>query len=145
MMTKYLTTKQIIDLNQKIIKEFGGGSIGILNKGNLDFIVSQMRVPKDIYRKAAYLMRGIIEGHVFLSANKRTGIESAKLFLRKNGKYLILSEDDTRDMSLRLARGDMSLNEVTEWLKIYTSKSFRNSRKYILNEDKDLMKTLAML
>ena len=55
---KYLTTQEILQIHDDIIKETGGHS-GILSYGNLDFIVNQMGIPKTIERAATVLFYGI--------------------------------------------------------------------------------------
>ena len=65
-----ITKEEIIELNKKIVEEFGG-SVGLSNKSNLDFVLAKVRNAKDIFKKAAELMYGINIGHVFLAGNIR--------------------------------------------------------------------------
>ena len=50
MKVEYLTTKEIIEIHDDIIKTTGGHE-GIINYGNVDFISSQMRATKGLLKK----------------------------------------------------------------------------------------------
>ena len=77
-----------------------------------------MQVPKDIHRKAAILMRNIITGHAFIDGNKRTGFESMKAFLERNGKVFILErEEEIISMVIRIAKGEADMDEIQSWIK----------------------------
>jgi len=54
MEAKYLTTEEVVAIHNEIIKR-SGGHTGVLNLSNLDFIISQMEIPKDLLRKASIL------------------------------------------------------------------------------------------
>ena len=68
-------------IHDKIISK-SGGEKGLLNYGNLDFAVSQMKTTEGLGHKAAVLLFGIIAKHPFVDGNKRTGLISAETFLR---------------------------------------------------------------
>ncbi len=113
----YLTMEEIIEIHDRIIKEFGGES-GISNKGNLEFTLSKMRIPKDIYRKAAVLMTGIIESHVFVDGNKRTGLEAARVFLKENNKIIKIKDiNEAGEFINSISEGKKLLDEVIKWIK----------------------------
>lgn len=90
---KYLTTQEILQIHDDIIKETGGYA-GILSYGNLDFIVNQMEIPKTIERAATVLFYGILTSHPFVDGNKRTGLEIMKTFLYMNGKKFVAKDND---------------------------------------------------
>ncbi|MCD6590549.1 MAG: Fic family protein, partial [Candidatus Aenigmarchaeota archaeon] len=72
---KYLTVEEIIQIHDRLIKEFGGEA-GIVDRNKLDFIVNKVESSKtDLYRKAAMLLHDIIIMHPFIDGNKRTAIE----------------------------------------------------------------------
>ncbi len=50
----YLETEEIVKIHNQIIKQSGGHD-GIINYGNLDFVVSQMETTSILNRKAAVL------------------------------------------------------------------------------------------
>ncbi|MBI5347093.1 MAG: hypothetical protein HZB66_00605 [Candidatus Aenigmarchaeota archaeon] len=59
METDHLSTDEIIKIYDEIIKDSGGHK-GILNYGNVDFAVSQMKSRRTIAGKVAVLLFGII-------------------------------------------------------------------------------------
>lgn len=113
----YLIVDDFIEINKVIIERFGGEH-GMENKGTIEFTVSQMEVPKNIFRKAAILMRNIITGHAFTDGNKRTGFEAMKLFLERNGKIFILEdEEEIINMVIRIAKGEIKVDGIQEWIQ----------------------------
>ena len=112
----YLSTEEIVAIHHEIIKETGGYE-GIISYGNLDFLVSQMQIPKDIFRKAAILFYGILTSHPFLDGNKRTALESMKTFLFINGKGFLADEDDIWDKVHSISEGKLKSDEVVNWIK----------------------------
>jgi death-on-curing protein len=64
-------------------------------------------------------MHSIISNHVFNDGNKRTGLESAIIFLRLNGHRLDydLTHDEIYNITIRVASGELSLKETQEWFK----------------------------
>lgn len=118
-----ITKSEIIQLNKKIVEEFGG-TAGLSNESNLDFVLAKTKNAKDIFRKAAELMYGINIGHAFLDANKRTAFEVAKIFLLVNGIHLKVDEEDAEKFMVKMAQPQMlSIKEVEIWIK-------KNSEKH---------------
>ena len=71
--------KRIVSLNKK----FGGS---LINKSNLDFAVSKANMEKNIYKRNAHILRGIIVNHPFLDGNKRTAVGTILKDFKQN-KY----------------------------------------------------------
>jgi len=117
---EYLSVDDIIELHRDIIEQTGGEA-GILNRGNLEFIVGFVRSQvytveiDDIFLLVAMLAKGIISRHPFLDANKRTGIEVADIFLRKNGYYLTFEPEESVEFTLSVALGEMDIISIHEW------------------------------
>jgi len=122
-----LTFDEIIEIHQEIIQETGGEE-GVLSEGDIDFISDFLKndievgEKDDIFKIAAKLVFWIITGHPFIDGNKRTGIECADIFLRKNGYYLEIDVEEGVKFGLNVAMNKMDLMEIMHWLK-------RNSRK----------------
>ncbi len=117
-----ITKREILELNKNIIEEYGG-SIGLQNEGNLDFILAKVRNAKDVYRKAAELMHGINQGHPFLDGNKRTAFESAKIFLLANSIRLKVDEKPAEEFMIKMAQPEkLSIREVEIWIKGHSEK-----------------------
>ena len=75
----------------------------------------------DIWDRVTILYKDIIEGHYFYDGNKRISLLIAYLFLYKNGYVLIATNDDAKEMTLQVAQGLKSYEEIKEW--------FRNNTK----------------
>jgi death-on-curing protein len=64
-------------------------------------------------------MYNIIANHIFQDGNKRTGLESALLFLQLNNYDLKISvtNDILTDFTLSVAAGQKTLEEVQKWFE----------------------------
>lgn len=112
-----ITKEEIVQLNKKIVEKFGG-SIGMQNESNLDFILAKVKNVKGIFRKATELMYGINQGHPFLDGNKRTAFEVSKIFLLANGFQLNIEEREAEEFLVKMAQPErLSINEVEIWIK----------------------------
>ncbi len=112
----YLTIEEIKEGHEEIIKETGGHS-GILSFGNLDFLVSQSKIPKEIERAAAVLFFGILTGHPFVDGNKRTAVAVLEALLRKNNKKLLADEKEIWKIVHEVSEGKFAFEEVVIWIK----------------------------
>ena len=115
---KYLTLEEILQIHDNLIEQFGGES-GIVDMNKLDFIVSKVQSSKgDTYRKAAMLMHDIISTHPFIDGNKRTAVETAKIFLRENGKRLGFKDIYKAGEYINdIARGKKNMLSIEHWIK----------------------------
>jgi len=114
---QYLSTEDIIGIHDKIISETGGYS-GIISYGNIDFIVAQMKIPKDLIRKSAILFFGILTSHPFLDGNKRAALESMRIFLILNGSDFKSPEDEVWDKLHSISEGKLKFEEVVKWISM---------------------------
>lgn len=89
---EYLTEEELIEINRRIIRRAGEGSIGVSDHNGLNSVVE---APKQVFfgreayptiwLKAAYYLQKITKKHLFADGNKRTAFEAAKVFLLLNG------------------------------------------------------------
>lgn len=70
----------------------------------------------ELARRAAVLVRGIILGHPFLDGNKRTGMACLSLVLERNGYELAVDETEGVEFALRVARGELSMDDLATWI-----------------------------
>ena len=115
---KHLTTEEIILIHNKLIKEFGGEE-GIVDRDKLDFIADKVQSSKaDVFRKAAMLLHDIATIHPFVDGNKRTAIETAKVFLRENGKTLNLKDiNQAAEYIYSVAEDKKNIFSIENWIK----------------------------
>ncbi|MXW13670.1 MAG: type II toxin-antitoxin system death-on-curing family toxin [Rhodothermaceae bacterium] len=113
----HITWDDEIDAHDEALVD--GGAPGILNE---HAIRSALARPyhgyfKSLHEKVAALMHGIISNHGFIDGNKRTAFYLAELLIRRSGCKLLASNDLMVDMITSVARGEMTFEELTEWLR----------------------------
>lgn len=148
---EYLTKEDIIFINQKTVKKHGGNFVppsNLLNESPLDYLVDiidaemfgEPLYPK-VSDKAAIYMYNIISNHIFQDGNKRTGLESALLFLKLNDFQLQealekIAIDDNRFVpaegsssieiliafTLEIASGILTLENCKKWFELNIEK-----------------------
>lgn len=84
---EYLTEEDLIEINRRIIRRAGEGSIGLLDNNGLNSVVE---APKQVFfgreayptvwLKAAYYLQKITKKHLFADGNKRTALKLPKYF-----------------------------------------------------------------
>ncbi len=116
MEVRYITTEEIVKIHDEIIKETGGHS-GIISYSNLDFLVDQMEIPKNIERKAATLFYGILTGHPFVDGNKRTAIASMETFLKENNREFIVKDEELWDVVHKISNEKLKFEETANWIR----------------------------
>jgi death-on-curing protein len=107
------TRDNIVRLNREHIHRTGGNRDGagrFLNENSLEWVLEAIQHPlfgQDLYpaisQKAAILAWTIINGHVFLDGNKRTGMSAMMIFLRLNGFLLVASDEVIIEVAIRVA------------------------------------------
>lgn len=120
---KYLTPEQVLFIHSRLIAETGG-SHGVRDLGLLESAVARPRATfddkelyPDLFTKAAALMDSLVNNHPFVDGNKRTGVTTAGLFLRVNGRKLAAPPADLEAVTLRLAAEGMEIAELAAWLR----------------------------
>jgi death-on-curing protein len=120
---RYLTLGEVVALHQAVIAA-SGGARGIRDLGALESAVARPRASfggQDLYPtiadKAAALGYGLVMGHPFLDGNKRIGHAAMETFLVLNGYELEAPVDEQESLMLRLAAGEVSRDDLAEWLR----------------------------
>ena len=112
----------ILAVHQKTLRE-QGGSPGTRDEGLLE---SALARPPDIFEYkqkpnlfalAAAYGHGISSNHPFIDGNKRVAFYAAAGFLRINGVYLDAPEVDAALAFIALAAGEMSEEDLENWLR----------------------------
>ena len=96
-----------------------GGSRGLREPGLLDSALTQLvqemfgqrRYPS-VRAQAAASLFYISRAHAFVDANKRTALSCALVWLALHDLRLTLSPDNLFDLTLDVAQGQMTLDEV---------------------------------
>lgn len=111
-----LTTKQIIEIHDRIIKKYGGTG-GILNEGTLDLLVYRVNQANDVFRQAALILYTIAAQHPFIDANKRTALVTAENVLRDAGYYLNADDDEIVDFMQKIAEYKCTVKTIEKWVR----------------------------
>jgi len=119
---RYLSLQEVVSLHSLLISQSGGSS-GLRDRGALESAVAQPEAGfggKDLYpdlaRKAAALGHSLIQNHPFVDGNKRIGHAAMEVFLLLNGHEIAASVDDQEKIILDVASGNVSRNELGEWI-----------------------------
>jgi death-on-curing protein len=122
---RYLTIGEVLELHRQVIIQ-SGGALGILNLNALDSALAQPRMTfggKDLYptliEKASALSYSLIQNHPFVDGNKRAGHAAMEVFLVLNGFEINASVDQQEQIILKLASGELSRDEFTQWLRAH--------------------------
>ncbi|CAN5646276.1 type II toxin-antitoxin system death-on-curing family toxin [soil metagenome] len=119
---KWLHKDVVIAIHKAQIAEHGGDA-GLRDEGLLE---SALARPKnieayepdaDIARLAAGYGFGIAKNHPFIDGNKRAALASTRTFLLLNGYTLKASQQEKALTFLALASGDLTEEELTDWLR----------------------------
>lgn len=122
----YLTPVQILFLHSRLIAETGG-SPGVRDVARLESAVARPQATyggeelyPDLLSKAAALMQSLVNNHPFVDGNKRVGITAAALFLQRNGRRLIATNQEVEAFTLAVARGERTFDEIAAWFTAQT-------------------------
>jgi death-on-curing protein len=122
-----LTFEEVLEIQRQAV-EATGGTIGLLHPEVLESALLrpyQAVFGEELYPspfdKAAVLAQTIAHNHPFYDGNKRTATLVSREFLRRAGYYLPLEEyvDETEEVILHLATGQISWQEFSTWLKAH--------------------------
>ena len=122
-MTLYLSVDQILRLHRMQIATFGG-SAGLRDRGGLESATARPQMTfggEDLYpdlaAKAAALMHSLVMNHPFVDGNKRAGAMAAELFLTINDHDLHATDDEVVEVTLAVARGEVSAEALAIWFR----------------------------
>ncbi|HBL9053405.1 TPA: type II toxin-antitoxin system death-on-curing family toxin, partial [Escherichia coli] len=99
-----------------------GGLPGMSDPGRAEAIIGrvQARVAyeeiTDLFEVSATYLVATARGHIFNDANKRTALNSALLFLRRNGVQ-VFDSPELADLTVGTATGEISVSTVAATLR----------------------------
>ena len=111
----------VLAMHDELLAEHGGTS-GIHDEALLD---SALHRPlnilaygaRDLFTLATAYISGIVRNHPFMDGNKRTAYVTGGIFLERNGKTLIASEEEATEFMLALVSKKITDDDFTRWLK----------------------------
>jgi len=125
---QYLSAETILVLHSEVI-DATSGLHGVRDVGLLAAIVDKPKASfggNDLYQgvfiKAAVYLESIVNYHVFIDGNKRTGITACARFLYKNGYNLSATNKEVEKFVLSVAAEKIEIPAIVAWLKKHTKK-----------------------
>jgi death-on-curing protein len=118
-MKKYLTVEDVIYIQYKLIKEFGGIH-GIRDRNSLEAAVmrSQTGYYESLYDEAAALMESLAMNHSFIDGNKRISFFAVDIFLRMNGFFISCESEEAYYFFIKnLEDSSFRFEIIKNWLK----------------------------
>jgi len=119
----YLAEEEIQAINQVVIDETGG-SIGVREPGLLSSIAQKPATAfggedlyPDVFLKAAVLYEAIVNYHVFIDGNKRTGFAAMARFLAINSYHIKVTDKDIENFTISIALKKQDLADIAKWIK----------------------------
>jgi death-on-curing protein len=114
----------IIFFHEQLINLYGCAAAGIRDEGLLDSALEQPKVMfggsylhDSLFKMAAAYGFHLCNNHPFIDGNKRIALVAMDTFLQKNGYEICASEKIAYEVIIKLASGDLTKEELTEWLK----------------------------
>ena len=117
-----LEQEKVLSLHNLLTTETGG-ELNVLDKNLLDSAlesVFQTFDGQELYpsreEKGARLGYSLISNHAFVDGNKRIGMFVMMIFLEINGIKIEPSVDDVARVGLAVAAGEMSYDDLLNWI-----------------------------
>ena len=114
--------ENILLLHQKMA-EASGGSEGVREIGSIESALARasasfagVEADSGVIEKAAAVGCSLTQNHGFIDGNKRIGMATMLLILRRNGVQIAYTQDELIALGLAVAQGDMDVPETVEWI-----------------------------
>jgi death-on-curing protein len=119
----FLSVDEVKTLHADLIATYGGLA-GIRDEG---LLIAAVMMPQQAFggsllhedvpaMAAAYLFH-LAKNHPFLDGNKRIALGAALAFLHANGWRTIPDQHSMADLTLAVAAGQLSKDDLTAWLR----------------------------
>lgn len=124
---RYLTVEEVVAINFFIIGKYSPNELkGIKEPALLESAVyrsQQSAFGKDayptIFEKAAALFESLAKNHCFHNANKRTAFVALVQFLKYNGYYFTMPQDDAIEFVVDVVNHRYSFVQIVATIKEY--------------------------
>lgn len=112
-------------LHTKVVMA-SGGSDGVRELGLVESALARasagfggVELYPDLVGKAAAIGAGLTHNHGFIDGNKRIGVMTMLLMLRRNGVRLRYTQQELIDLSLLMAQGKAGVEEADAWIRAH--------------------------
>ncbi len=122
-MTWLPTVQHVLLLHQKLVA-CSGGAQGVRDQGLIESAIARAQsafggveaFPNTIC-KAAAVGCGLTQNHGFVDGNKRIGMATMLLILRRNGVQIVYTQEELIELGLSVARGDAGVEQTAAWIE----------------------------
>jgi death-on-curing protein len=125
----FLSVDDVLLVHRRVIEEFGGDS-GLRDRGLLGSAVAMSQstfggtdLHSGLAGKAAAYHFHLCSNHPFVDGNKRVAVAAAEVFLLINGHELSASDDEIEEMTIGVASGQLSKDQVVEFFEKFLMES----------------------
>ena len=131
MRTNYFDFDTLMRIYDKTISVSGGGSAGVLNRGQIESILDHIQ-NDDYYptfiEKLTHLFFSLNKFHCFEDGNKRIAISAGVLFLNLNGYIFRISDfiTEMENISYHLAAGKIDKEFLEEIITAIVNDEFED-------------------
>lgn len=122
-MIRYLTAEELLVIHALVIDETTG-SHGVRDPGLLESIAHRPQaqfggqdVHNDLFAKAAALGEDIVNYHVFVDGNKRTGFVAVARFLAMNQYSLEVTQEAAEVTMIGVAKKEIDCDKLRTWIQ----------------------------
>ncbi len=119
----HLTVDIVLEIHSEAISQFGG-SEGLRDRALLESAIAAPQASfggkspfTDMVEVAGAYLFYLCSNHPFVDGNKRVALGSCLIFLKLNGLQPASDSDDWETLTLAVAAGTLSRDEVTERLR----------------------------
>ncbi len=117
------TAAHVLLLHQKLL-EASGGSAGVRDMGLIESALARaeasfggVEAHPGVIRKAAAVGCGLAQNHGFVDGNKRIGMATMLLILRRNGVAISYTQDELIELGLSVAQDTADVEQVSAWIE----------------------------
>lgn len=114
--------QEVCLLHEKIVKATGG-SAALRDRSLVESALFRaqgafggVEAYPTLEAKAAALCCGLVQNHGFVDGNKRIGVTSMLLVLRRNGVILHYTQQELIELGLEVAKSRWDVPEVPAWI-----------------------------
>ena len=121
------TLEQILILHERLVLKTGGASgirdIGLIQSAlaRADASFASVELYPGVLAKAAAICCGLTQNHGFVDGNKRIGVTTMLMILRKNTVTLSYTQDELVELGLSIAQGHADVPGTEAWIRAHIS------------------------
>jgi death-on-curing protein len=119
----FLTLDEVLQLHAESLQHFGGDD-GIRDMGLIESAIAMPQqgfagqyLHPDLAAMAAAYLFHLASNHGFVDGNKRVGARAAYVFLALNGCEVDFPLDQTEQLVLGVAKGEITKEQVTTFIR----------------------------